>query len=55
VPQTKMTGKTQAKTNLNIIETKPKGSKIIKILNNEGNTPILACDKKFEKHMKHRM
>ena len=55
VPQAEITGKTQAKTNLNMIETKPKGSETIKIRNNEENTPILACDNKFEKHMKHRM
>ena len=55
VPQTEMTGKTQAKMNLNMIETKPKGSETIKIRNNEENTPILACDNKFKKHMKHQM
>ena len=55
VPQAEITGKTQAKTNLNMIETKPKGSETIKIRNNEENTPILACDIKLEKHMKHRM
>ena len=31
VPQAEMTGKIQAKTDLNMIETKPKGSKTIKI------------------------